>query len=251
MFTRSLAAGALALGLLATGCAGGTSIGANPNEGATGTGEVTGNIRVSWWGSGPRNEVTNKVIDLFKAAHPGTAVEGESTDFQAYMERLNVQASSGNMPCVTQLQGRQLNDYTTKNLLLDLQPMIDAGTLDVSQIPADVLDTGRGLDGKLYMIPYGAAYDAMTVNRTLAERAGVGLPPEGYTWADFEQWLTRAKAGLPADVPPVNLGGELPSRGEVSRCSPTAGSGSPRRCSRSTGTCGNGCVPRASPTPPR
>jgi multiple sugar transport system substrate-binding protein len=211
MFRNALAAGSVALALVATGCAGGTSIGANPNEGATGAGEVTGNIRVSWWGSGPRNEVTNAVIDLFKTAHPGTGVEGESTDFQAYMERLNVQASSGNMPCVTQLQGRQLNDYTTKNLLLDLQPMIDAGTIDVSQIPAEVLDTGRGLDGKLYMIPYGAAYDAMTVNRTLAEQAGVGLPAEGYTWADFEQWLTRAKAALPADVPPVNLGGELPN----------------------------------------
>lgn len=211
MFKKALAAGSVALALVATGCAGGTSIGDNPNEGATGAGEVAGNIRVSWWGSGPRNEVTNAVIDLFKAAHPGTTVEGESADFTAYIDRLNVQASSGNMPCVTQLQGRQLNDYTTKNLLLDLQPMIDAGSIDVSDIPPEVLDTGRGLDGKLYMIPYGAAYDAMTVNRTLAEQAGVGLPAEGYTWADFEQWLTRAKAALPADVPPVNLGGELPN----------------------------------------
>lgn len=211
MFKKALAAGSVALAMVATGCAGGTSIGDNPNEGATGAGEVAGNIRVSWWGSGPRNEVTNAVIDLFKAAHPGTTVEGESADFTAYIDRLNVQASSGNMPCVTQLQGRQLNDYTTKNLLLDLQPMIDAGSIDVSDIPPEVLDTGRGLDGKLYMIPYGAAYDAMTVNRTLAEQAGVGLPAEGYTWADFEQWLTRAKAALPADVPPVNLGGELPN----------------------------------------
>jgi multiple sugar transport system substrate-binding protein len=211
MFTRSLTAGALALGLLATGCAGGTSIGANPNEGATGTGEAAGNVRMAWWGSGPRNEVTNAVIDLFKAAHPGTTVEGESADFQAYFERLNVQASSGNMPCVTQMQGRQLNDYTTKNVLLDLQPMIDSGAIDVSDVPAEVLDTGRGLDGKLYMIPYGAAYDAMTVNRTLAEQAGVGLPPEGYDWNAFADWLTRAQPGLPEGIPAVNLGGSLPN----------------------------------------
>lgn len=211
MSIRSLAAGALALGLLAAGCAGGTSISANPNEGADGTGEVTGNIRVSWWGSGPRNEATNAVIDLFKAAHPGTEVAGESADFQAYMERLNVQASSANMPCVTQLQGRQLNDYTTKNVLLDLQPMIDAGTIDVSQIPPEVLDTGRGLDGRLYMIPYGAAYDAMTVNRTLAERSGAGLPPDGYDWNAFADWLNRAQPGLPGGVQAVGLGGGLPN----------------------------------------
>jgi multiple sugar transport system substrate-binding protein len=211
MFRSALAAGSVALALVATGCAGGTSIGANPNEGATGTGEVTGNIRVAWWGSGPRNEVTNAVIDLFTAAHAGTTVEGESADFGAYIERLNVQASSGNMPCVTQLQGRQLNDYTTKNVLLDLQPRIDAGTIDVSDIPPKVLDTGRGLDGKLYMIPYGAAYDAMTVNRTLAEQAGVGLPPEGYDWDAFGDWLTRAQPGLPEGTPAVNLGGGLPN----------------------------------------
>jgi ABC-type glycerol-3-phosphate transport system substrate-binding protein len=209
VFKKALAIGSVALVLVATGCAGGTSIGDNPNEGATGTGEVTGNIRVAWWGSGPRNEVTNAVIDLFTSAHPSTSVEGESADFQAYMERLNVQASSGNLPCVTQLQGRQLNDYTTKNVLLDLQPMIDAGAIDVSDVPPEVLDTGRGLDGELYMIPYGAAYDAMTVNRTLAEQAGVGLPPEGYDWNAFADWLVRAQAGLPEGIPAVNLSGEL------------------------------------------
>jgi multiple sugar transport system substrate-binding protein len=212
MFIRSRrVVGAAVLALVMSGCAGGTSIGANPNEGADGTGEVTGNIRVSWWGSGPRNEVTNAVIDLFTAAHPGTSVEGESADFQAYIERLNVQASSANLPCVTQLQGRQLNDYTTKNVLLDLQPMIDSGAIDVSDVPAEVLDTGRGLDGKLYMIPYGAAYDAMTVNRTLAEQTGVGLPPEGYDWDAFADWLTRAQPGLPAGISAVNLGGALPN----------------------------------------
>jgi multiple sugar transport system substrate-binding protein len=203
--------GVLALALAVSGCAGGTRIGDNSNVGADGSGEVTGSIRVGWWGSGPRNEVTNAVIDVFKAAHPGTTVEGESADFSAYIDRLNVQASSGNMPCVTQLQGRQLNDYTTKNVLLDLQPMIDAGTIDVSNIPPEVLDTGRGLDGKLYMIPYGAAYDAMTVNKTLVDQAGIGLPSDDYTWADFEQLLTRAKAALPTGIPAVNLGGELPN----------------------------------------
>jgi multiple sugar transport system substrate-binding protein len=219
MFTRTripvrrlgLVAGALTLALVASACAGGTRIGGPAGAGADGTGEVTGGIRVGWWGSGPRNEVTNGVIDLFTAAHPGTSVEGESADFTPYIERLNVQASSGNMPCVTQLQGRQMNDYTTKGVLLDLQPMIDSGAIDVSNIPPKVLDTGRGLDGKLYMIPYGAAYDAMTVNKTLADQTGVGLPPDGYDWAAFEDWLTRAKAALPADVPAADLGGGLPN----------------------------------------
>ena len=205
-----LPAAVLALVLAASGCAGGTRIGDAPNAGADGTGDVTGTIRVSWWGSGPRNEVTNAVIDLFEAAHPGTAVEGESADFAGYWQRLNVQSSSGNLPCVTQTQARQLNDYSTKGLFLDLQPMIDSGSIDVSDIPPDVLDTGRGLDGKLYMLPYGAAHDALMVNRTLAEQAGVGLPPEGYDWPQFVDWLRRAQAALPDGVAAVNLGGGSP-----------------------------------------
>lgn len=207
---------ALALGLALTGasCSGGTSVGgdaADGGEAEDGTGEVDGTIRAAWWGSGPRNEVTNAVIDLFTEDNPGVTVEGESAEFSAHFERLNVQASSGNMPCVTQMQGRQLNDYTTKNVFLDLQPMIDSGAIDVSDVPDDVLDTGRGLDGTLYMIPYGAAYDAMMVNETLAQQAGVGPLPEGYDWKQYADWLAEAQAGLPDGIPPANLGGGLPN----------------------------------------
>ena len=110
-----------------------------------------------------------------------------------------------------QLQGRQLNDYAGKGLLTDLQPMVDSGAIDVSDIPAEVLDTGRGTDGKLYEIPYGAAYDSIMVNTTLAEQAGVGVPAEGYTWDDFVAYVQRADAALPEGVAALNLGGGLPN----------------------------------------
>ncbi|GAB7191472.1 sugar ABC transporter substrate-binding protein [Kineococcus sp. NUM-3379] len=215
----ALTAGFATLALLTTSCSGGTSRGAAeaPGPGTSsgaavdGKGEVKGDIRLAFWGSGPRVELTNGVAKLFTDANPGTTVTSEFADFSAYWQRLNVQASSGNMPCVTQVQGRQLNDYTTKGVFLDLQPMIDSGAIDVSAIPPEVLDTGRGLDGKLYEIPYGAAYDAVMVNQTLAEQAGVGLPADGYTWDDFGDYIRRAKAGLPQGVPAANLGGGRPN----------------------------------------
>ena len=204
-------AGAATLALLVSACNGGTSVGGDAPSGASGSsagkGEITGTIRLSYWGSGPRVELTNGVSDLFTKAHPGTTVQPEFADFTAYFQRLNVQASSGNMPCVVQLQGRQLNDYASKGVLLDLQPMIDSGAIDVSGIPEAVLNTGRGTDGKLYEIPYGAAYDAFIINQTLAQQAGVGLPADGYTWDDLKTWLEQAKPGLPPEVSAINLGG--------------------------------------------
>jgi multiple sugar transport system substrate-binding protein len=210
-----LAVGAALLGLVLTSCSGGTSVGGDAPTGAEGAnagkGDVTGEIRLSFWGSGVRVEKTNGVSDLFVKANPGVKVTPNYTDFAAYFQKLNVEASSGNLACVMQLQGRQLNDYASKDLLLDLQPMIDSGAIDVANIPAEVLDTGRGTDGKLYEIPYGAAYDSVMINTTLAEEAGVGQPAKGYTWDDFVAYIKNAGPKLPNGIVPVNLGGGLPN----------------------------------------
>jgi len=216
----ALVAAVGACGLALSACGGGTSVGGGGGGGGDeggdaavvdGTGEVGGEIRLAYWGAGARVELTDGVAALFAEANPGVTVQSEFADFAAYWERLNVQASSGNLACVTQTQGRQLNDYSTKGVLLDLDPMVESGAIDVSDIPEEVLDTGRGLDGKLYMVPYGAAYDGVTINATLAEQAGVGLPEEGYGWDDLGTYLTEAQAGLPQGVAAADLGGGRPN----------------------------------------
>ena len=212
----ALAAGMLTVALAATGCTGGTSIGDEENvvddgEVVDGLGDVEGDVRLAWWGSGARNEVTNAVADLFTEEYPDVTIEREFADFGAYFERLNVQGSSGNLPCLTQMQGRQLNDYTSRDLFLPLDPMIESGAINVDGIPTEVLDTGRGPDGNLYMVPYGAAYDALVVNRTLAEEAGVGVLEEGYTWEDLVDWANEVQDGLPEGTKALALSGGRPN----------------------------------------
>jgi len=207
-----LTVGAATLVLLATACSGGTKVGGDTEvANADGKGEIKGEVRLAYWGSGPRVELTDGVAKMFMEANQGTTVKSEVAEFSAHFERLNVQASSGNMPCLTQLQGRQLNDYTSRKVLLDLQPMIDSGAINVDNVPKDVLDTGRGPDGKLYMIPYGAAYDSLMINQTQAEAAGVGLPADGYTWDDLGAYLKSASAKLPKDNPAASIGGGIPN----------------------------------------
>jgi multiple sugar transport system substrate-binding protein len=202
-------AGLAAFLVAATGCSGGTSVGGTASQ--SGSGKVEGTIRLSYWGSGKRVELTNGVSNLFTKANPGVTVTPEYTDFASYWQKLNVQSTSGNMACVVQMQGRQLNDYASKGLLIDLEPLVQAGTINVGNIPKNVLDTGRGTDGKLYEIPYGAAYDSIMVNQTLAKQAGVGLPAEDYTWDDFQAYLKKAQSNLPQGTKVINLGGGLPN----------------------------------------
>lgn len=212
---HSVTAGAVlvigALGL--TACAGGTggAGGGGGGGGVDGTGDVTGEVSIAWWGGDSRNEKTNAVIDMFEAANEGVTTDRQAADFSTYWDKLNVQASSKSMPCAIQVQGRQVNDYTQHNLLLPLDPMIESGVINVDDIPEAVLDTGRGTDGNLYFLPYGAAYDAVGVNETLAEQSGVGLPEEGYTWDDYTEWLTEAAASLPEGTRAVDSNGGRPN----------------------------------------
>ncbi|RKN07567.1 ABC transporter substrate-binding protein [Streptomyces radicis] len=205
---RAVIAAAL-LALLAGGC--GQPMPDHSPQELRGQGEIGGDIRFSWWGSASRNERTNEVADLFEEEFPGTDVKREAADWGNYFKRLNVQGAGRNMPCVTQLQARTLGDFTARDALLPLDPMIESGAIDVSDIPEPVLDTGRGPDGALYMLPTGAAYDALTVNATLADEAGAALPDGAYTWEDYADFLRAADAGLPDDIAPVNYQGGLPN----------------------------------------
>jgi multiple sugar transport system substrate-binding protein len=199
--------------LLVAGC-NGTSVtnrGDTAAGGQDGKGEVTGSLQLTFWGGANRARKTNAVADMFVKAYPGVTIDRQNADFGNYFNKLNIQASSKTLPCVTQLQGRQLNDYTKRKVLLPLDPMIESGAINVDDIPKSIVDTGRGPDGKLYFLPYGAAYDAVGVNATLAEKAGVGLPPDGYDWKQYTDWITRAQAKLPAGTFAAGARGGVPN----------------------------------------
>lgn len=175
------------------GCSGGSQAGAD-------NGKIGGQLELSYWGSSSRVTKYNKIDDLFKQKYPGTSVQAAATDFSTYFQKLNVQAASKTMPCVTTMQTRQMNDYTSTHTLMDLQPLIDSGKIKVGDIPKGILDYGRGPDGKLYMIPFGVAWNALTVNTAMADKYGITLPKAGYTWDDYAAWMKDAASKLPHGV---------------------------------------------------
>jgi multiple sugar transport system substrate-binding protein len=162
---------------------------------------VKGSVQLSYWGSSGRVTKTNQIAQLFAKKYPNASVQPTAGDFTTYFQKLNVQAASQTMPCVTGLQTRQLNDYTKNGTMMDLDPLVKSGAINVSSIPKSVLNSGRGPDGKLYMIPYGVAWNSELYNGAMAKKYGITALPNTYTWKQFGNWLKEAKAKLPASIP--------------------------------------------------
>ena len=153
-------------------------------EGGGGAGD--GELDFWWWGSDPRHEYTQKIIEAFTAKNDGITIKPSPNEFDAYWDALNVSVSGNNAPDVLQQDERYLRDYADKNALL---PLDDIG-VDLSNIDEGTLKTGQ-LDGETYGIATGVNAMALLVNPALVEAAGMTLPDDkAWSWADFSQFIT-------------------------------------------------------------
>ena len=174
-----------------------------------GQGPIAGKIAFSWWGTGERNTKTQAVINLFLKKYPKASIQGVSVgDFTTYWEKLTVEAAAHNLPDVPQMQVRYMSAYDTRNALKPLDDLVKSGAIDVSGIPKVVVDSGRGPDGKLYMIPTGSATNNWMYNDTLVTTTGVASPTTLKTWDDIQKWLLAAKDKLPSGTYACDLRGD-------------------------------------------
>ena len=151
----------------------------------------------SWWGGTTRAPLQQAVIDLFVKDRPNVSVQQQQAEFSAYWDRLAVQASGKNLPDVTQTQDRYLVRFSKS--LLDLQPYIEDGTIDVSGIEPAVLSSGK-VDGKQVMLPSSFSYRGVEFDQDLFQKAGADVPGSDTTWSVLASSLkSLARSGaLPA-----------------------------------------------------
>lgn len=141
-------------------------------------------LSFSWWGAEARHEYTKELGLLFAEQNPGVTVELLPNSWSGYWEKLSAQAAADMLPTVMQFWTGGLADYASNDMLLDLQPYIDDGTLDVSNVDPNLLKTGE-YEGKLVTIPLSMSARAMVCNPVALEAAGMELPPNDWTWDDF------------------------------------------------------------------
>lgn len=142
-------------------------------------------LQVTWWGSQDRHDRTIKVIEMYEEANPNIDIVYEFAGFADYWTKVNTQAAGDQLACVLQQDYRYITEWQSRGLLLPLDPFIEDGTIDTTNISEDMLVSGR-VDGDLYAFNLGNNSQTFVLDVAAFEAAGIELPPTDWTWADFE-----------------------------------------------------------------
>ena len=151
---------------------------AAPEEG-TGE-EIT--LRMAWWGSQTRHDLTVEVIEMYEKEHPGVKIEYEFFSFDDYFTKLKTLVASDQVWDIFQLGG---NFPMYMDKIYPLDEYIESGVVDVAKISDAYLKITQDFDGTQLGLSnglntYGIAYDVDMFND-----AGVALPDETWTWDDY------------------------------------------------------------------
>ncbi|WP_026702457.1 ABC transporter substrate-binding protein [Salibacterium aidingense] len=180
--------------LMVAGCSPGGPDDTNDDAGGTddsGSASEEGQttIRFSWWGNDERHDLTQEMIELFEEKNPDISVEPEYTGWDSYWERLTTQAAGENLPAVVQMDNSKLTEYISSGLALDLNNLIDEGTINMEDVN-DVYQDMLVVDESTYAISAGSNGLATIYNQDLFEEYDINLEP-GYTYEDLEEEMAR------------------------------------------------------------
>lgn len=176
-------AGGIAMASLAT-------LAACGNESGGSSDQTT--LRMAWWGSQTRHDATMEVIEMFMEQNPDIYIEAEFFDPDGYWTAMNTRVASNDVWDIFQMGG---NFQAYIDEILDLQPFIASGAIDVSDTNDSFLDTTR-FEGKMVGISNGVNANGIAYDPALFAEAGVATPDEDWTWADFEAAAMQIHSNL-------------------------------------------------------
>lgn len=153
-------------------------------------------VRVAWWGSESSNKVYLTFSDMFTEA-TGIEYEAEYLSWGDYWTKINTLAAANDMPDMVRMDYAYIKNYVDKGLLLDLTPLVAEGKIDLSDVPDSAISGGRFGDG-LYGINAGSNGLVLAINAKLVADAGMEVPTNEMTWAEFVDWTIQfhEKTGL-------------------------------------------------------
>ena len=128
-------------------------------------------LRVTWWGSQTRHDLTMAAIEKFEEKYPYITVEAEFTSWDGYWSKLATQVAGGLMPDVIQMDYQYLNQYAQSGVLADLTPFFESGAIDVSNVAQSVIDSGA-VNGTVYALSTGTNALATFYRKDVLDEAG-------------------------------------------------------------------------------
>jgi alpha-1,4-digalacturonate transport system substrate-binding protein len=139
-------------------------------------------LRFTYYADGVEADVMQPIIDAFMAENPQISVILDVVPYATIDEQLPIQVETGEGPDLARITN--FGAYAGK--LLDLRDYMSDAAFYEANFPEPVLSA----------LGYGGYPDAYTVtgpyvNKTLFDQAGVAMPGEGASWADWTAAATE------------------------------------------------------------
>lgn len=141
-------------------------------------------LRMAWWGSQARHDLTVQVIEMYEEANPNIDIEYEFYSFDDYFTKLKTLVASDQVWDIFQLGGN-FPMYMDKIYYLD--EFVESGVVDVSDIPESYLKITQDTEGHQIGLSSGISTYGMAYDPAMFEEAGAPLPTENWTWEDYDK----------------------------------------------------------------
>ncbi|MCR2821195.1 ABC transporter substrate-binding protein [Lederbergia panacisoli] len=141
-------------------------------------------LTFNWWGEQIRHERTQKVIELFEEQNPNIKIKSEISGWDGYWEKLATRAAGKSLPDLIQMSYAYLAEYAERNLLTDLTPYVENGTIHFDDVDPLYTDPGK-IGDQLYAVNLGANAFAIVYDPALFDEAGIPELEPGYTYEDL------------------------------------------------------------------
>lgn len=142
-----------------------------------------GEMDFAWWGSQYRTDITTAALDLYVEKHPEVSFNTMPYSWNDYWTILATASTGNSLPDLIQQDYVYIQQFVDAGDLLDLNPYIESGALDVSGISEQILETGT-VDGHVYALCAGVNAPSLIYDKTLTDSLGIEVP-DCPTWDEF------------------------------------------------------------------
>lgn len=152
-------------------------------------------MKMFFWGSTTRDQLTKGVINLFQQSHPSVAISSQYSGNNVYYTKLDAQIASEQTPDLIQMDMRYISGYVRRGTLLELSSLIYNQTIDLTNFDANQIITSKVNNG-IYGISLGSNYQCMFYDQKRLEAAGFNPPTANMTWPVFSDYLIELSQAL-------------------------------------------------------
>lgn len=151
-------------------------------------------MKMLFWGSATRNQLTTKVIDLFHQNHNPVSISTQYTGFNTYFPMLDGQIAHKHTPDLIQMDMRYVANYVRDGVLLELSELIYNQTINLTDFDAQQVLASKVNNG-IYGVSLGSNYHCMFYDKTRLTQAGFQPPTAGMNWETCSEYMIElAKA---------------------------------------------------------